>query len=289
MRPPTDMGQPFGPQVMPSLPDMRRMEQSTFSQVPAYQQMQALVGQLQGRQPGPQELQQLQAYSQQIDNDPRVKQFQEQMNQMSRQYDASMGQPFGPQVQLPYGGPPGSGGGMPPPPGQPFGGPQVNVQPDPRYGGGMGPTMPFGPQVNVQPNPPTMGGGMPFGPQVNVQPNPPTMGGGMPFGPQVNVQPNPPTMGGGMPGPQVNVQPTGIRMGPAQSAQTGGGLQQQVQNVQQRLQGYQQQPPVQPPYNPTQSQPQQAQPYNLAQPQQAQPAFGQPQQGNKPAGGGGVL
>jgi hypothetical protein len=92
-------GQPSFEQLQRMQQDMSQQAQlqqkNALSQIPAFAQMQALQGQLQGRQPTPQELQQLQLYDQQIQSNPGFQQMQGNLQQMGQQFE----QRFGGQLQ----------------------------------------------------------------------------------------------------------------------------------------------------------------------------------------------
>lgn len=94
-------------------------QQNALSKIPAYAQMQALQGQLQGRQPTPQELQQLRMYDQQIQSDPGFRQMQGNLQQMGQQFEQQYGGQLQKMQQAQYAGPMGPGsagpGAMPPP------------------------------------------------------------------------------------------------------------------------------------------------------------------------------
>jgi hypothetical protein len=88
-----------------------QQRQGMLSQMPAFQQMQSIQSQLQGRPPNPQEISQLQMLDQQIQNNPKLKQFQQQsnqkmqpFNQQQQQFSLAMDQPqqqmYQPQQQM---------------------------------------------------------------------------------------------------------------------------------------------------------------------------------------------
>jgi len=110
-------------QLMQKQQDMQqrlgsRMD-STLSNIPAYQKMQAMQQQMQGRQPNPQEMQQLQRLNDRIENNPRMQQFQKQAQQRAAQFQQNYGSQLdamrqqemmrGMQGTVPYGGPMGPG------------------------------------------------------------------------------------------------------------------------------------------------------------------------------------
>lgn len=84
-------------------------QQNALSKIPAYAQMQALQGQLQGRQPTPQELQQLRMYDQQIQSDPGFRQMQGNLQQMGQQFEQQYGGQLQKMQQAQYAGLMGSG------------------------------------------------------------------------------------------------------------------------------------------------------------------------------------
>jgi len=110
---PTDDG--YNQQRQQMSDQLQLRAQNTFSQIPAYGQMQALQGKLQGRQPSPEEQQQLKMFDQQIKGDPSYRQLQQQEQQMQNPFMGGGGfggygvrqGGYGQQMQNPF-----MGGGM---------------------------------------------------------------------------------------------------------------------------------------------------------------------------------
>jgi len=187
---PTDDG--YNQQRQQMSDQLQLRAQNTFSQIPAYGQMQALQGKLQGRQPSPEEQQQLKMFDQQIKGDPSYRQLQQQEQQMQNPFMGGGGfggqqGGYGQQMQNPFMG----GGGF----GSPQGGYGQQMQNPFMGGGGFG-------GYGVR-----QGG---YGQQMQN----PFMGGGMGgYGQQMQN----PFMGGGGYGGQQMQQPMQLQrsMGPA--------------------------------------------------------------------------